>query len=957
MLKVKKNNSAVKLRRQIRKEIEESLEEGKMLAAEEVGCHSSDNGYIRKDEGEQEASDGLLLPFGGGRLRGVQGLSTTCAPSCFFDFTKIVTWNVRGLGMREKRRAVHRFVTKNDLDFLFLQESKLSEVNHRLEFCCLGGDYNVVRRANEKLRAVYNFTVMNQFSNFIESLGLIDFPLRGGKFTWCSNREAATFYRLDRFLLLGELVEVCTSLVQKVLPRSLSDHNLLVLSYEDVNWGPKPFRFFNFWMELEDFEELVSRSWEVTKNTCNKVFGLWGRLRKLKPVIKRWSCSEDLANPFNINKLELQINDLESKISEGGQEQESRREIMGLRKSFWSSYRLEESAWFQKSRLKWLLEGDRNTKFYHMVASSRMRIQFANDTLVFCESSLEQLMNVKRILRCFQATFGLKINFNKSSLFGIGVDSAQINSWVDEIRCKAGSFPCTYLGLPLGVNSNSLAVWKPVIEKFESMLAGWKAKCLSLDERITLLKSVFASLPVFYVSLFKIPKGVKVVLDRILSRFLWGGGSSTNRKLHLVDWNSACTGKKLGRLGLVDINVKNRALLNKWLWRFGNENGSLWRKVIEAKYEVGVGNNLLPSPSKPSKTSFIWKGIISPFYQNCQFAANILEGLGFSIGNGVSINFWDDVWIEGGPLKFRFPRIFALAIKKCGKVKKFGFWDNNKWCCYNESLLWKCWNEVWAGIGPPKVEGFCWLVLRGRVAVKEVLARRGLVSWEAITCMLCNKETETVAHLFFSCDIAWSVWNHFCSLWGVSWVSNRVPKDFFFDWLNLLPANWCTKVWKMVFFAVIWSVWLFQNDIIFNGKVLYSSQCPNLAKIKATVRKKRQPTYWTAPTYGWLKFNVDGSAIRKPSQASIGEALRNDEWAMLMVFPIIESDSVNVVKWINNPSSSPWKLRKHYAHIEHLKKALVDWEVLHTLRENNSFANCLAKAGVNRPHNLLIILI
>ena len=50
------------------------------------------------------------------------------------------------------------------------------------------------------------------------------------------------------------------------------------------------------------------------------------------------------------------------------------------------------------------------------------RLQYADDTHIFCESALEQLLNVKRVLCCFQVMSGLKINFQKSKLFGIGIE-------------------------------------------------------------------------------------------------------------------------------------------------------------------------------------------------------------------------------------------------------------------------------------------------------------------------------------------------------------------------------------------------------------------------------------------------------------------------------------------------------------------------------------------------------
>ena len=44
---------------------------------------------------------------------------------------KLVTWNVRGLGRPEKKRAVRRLISKRRCDMLFIQESKLEVVNPR----------------------------------------------------------------------------------------------------------------------------------------------------------------------------------------------------------------------------------------------------------------------------------------------------------------------------------------------------------------------------------------------------------------------------------------------------------------------------------------------------------------------------------------------------------------------------------------------------------------------------------------------------------------------------------------------------------------------------------------------------------------------------------------------------------------------------------------------------------
>lgn len=44
-------------------------------------------------------------------------------------FMKILGWNVRGLGLREKRGAIRRLIRKNMIDVLFIQESKREELS------------------------------------------------------------------------------------------------------------------------------------------------------------------------------------------------------------------------------------------------------------------------------------------------------------------------------------------------------------------------------------------------------------------------------------------------------------------------------------------------------------------------------------------------------------------------------------------------------------------------------------------------------------------------------------------------------------------------------------------------------------------------------------------------------------------------------------------------------------
>ncbi len=78
---------------------------------------------------------------------------------------------------------------------------------------------------------------------------------------------------------------------------------------------------------------------------------------------------------------------------------------------------------------------------------------------------------------------------------------------------------------------------------------------------------------------------------------------------HLVGWNTVCSPIDQGGLGVRKVNVINKALLGKWMWRFGREEDLLWRRVIAAKYRVEWGG-WISKKAKRAHGCGLWKGII-----------------------------------------------------------------------------------------------------------------------------------------------------------------------------------------------------------------------------------------------------------------------------------------------------------------------------------------------------------
>ena len=139
-----------------------------------------------------------------------------------------------------------------------------------------------------------------------------------------------------------------------------------------------------------------------------------------------------------------------------------------------------------------------------------------------------------------------------------------------------------------------------------------------------------------------------------------------------------CNLMENGGLGIMDLGLKNRALLNKWFWRYADEPNALWKSIIVSKYG-GDLSDLIPNIGHHRRFSSMWKNIVKVSFSNNMFFDIFSSGVGFSIGDGSKIRFWLDAWIDGVTLKFTFSRIYALSINKGGKVREFGCWINDKW--------------------------------------------------------------------------------------------------------------------------------------------------------------------------------------------------------------------------------------------------------------------------------------
>jgi hypothetical protein len=88
--------------------------------------------------------------------------------------------------------------------------------------------------------------------------------------------------RIDRVLISEEWVTFWGDNSLWVLPRDVSDHCPLILKDEGWDWGLKPFRFNNYWLENRNFKVVVEEGWNEYSSNGWMSFVLREKLKALK---------------------------------------------------------------------------------------------------------------------------------------------------------------------------------------------------------------------------------------------------------------------------------------------------------------------------------------------------------------------------------------------------------------------------------------------------------------------------------------------------------------------------------------------------------------------------------------------------------------------------------------------------------------------------------------------------
>jgi hypothetical protein len=245
----------------------------------------------------------------------------------------------------------------------------------------LAGDFNEVLSSEEKFGGLpIKLRRSELFHSCLNDCGMIDLGFHGPRFTWSNLRNVGNLIqeRLDRGFANASWRDAFPEASVHHLTRTHSDHCpvLICLEKPPCLALPKPFIFQPVWLSHPSFPELISHSWDL-------VLSLDMNIANFISAVAKWN-REVFGNILWKKKnLIARLRGIQISLST-----RPNTFLVNMERSLRSDYLVvlqqEEEFWSCKSRYNWLIQGDRNTAFFHLstlVRRKRNRIFSLKDDM------------------------------------------------------------------------------------------------------------------------------------------------------------------------------------------------------------------------------------------------------------------------------------------------------------------------------------------------------------------------------------------------------------------------------------------------------------------------------------------------------------------------------------------------------------------------------------------------
>ena len=145
---------------------------------------------------------------------------------------------------------------------------------------------------------------------------------------------------------------------------------------------------------------------------------------------------------------------------------------------------------------------------------------FADDSLIFCQATVEECQHLIQLLGRYEAASGQAINRQKTSIFFSKNTRTEVKANIQELLRARIMEDCeAYLGLPMVAGKSKVNTFKVLQEKINKKVLGWKEKFISKAGREILIKTIAQAIPTYAMSIFKIPQSLCQSINSTLAKY------------------------------------------------------------------------------------------------------------------------------------------------------------------------------------------------------------------------------------------------------------------------------------------------------------------------------------------------------------------------------------------------------------------------------------------------------
>ncbi|XP_071705329.1 uncharacterized protein [Rutidosis leptorrhynchoides] len=237
----------------------------------------------------------------------------------------------------------------------------------------IGGDFNEVHSADERFNCNFIEGRAKRFNDFIELAKFIYIPLGGRLFTPVRD-DGLKFSKLDRFLINDSFHTLWNGLSVVALERKHSDHCLIILKDDDKNFVAKHIKVFDEWLDIDGMEQVIKESWLEDGGGDRKDCCLRNKLKKTKIALKKKGCQAFGNIEGEMELFKSVACNLEVKAEVGQLNDAERLQWLDARREWLKRDKIKTNMLKQKARVRWILEGDENSKYFHALIRRRNNI-------------------------------------------------------------------------------------------------------------------------------------------------------------------------------------------------------------------------------------------------------------------------------------------------------------------------------------------------------------------------------------------------------------------------------------------------------------------------------------------------------------------------------------------------------------------------------------------------------